>query len=85
MTMPSRRGSPALMWAAVVTGLVVFAALTAVFVTVSVDASQHRWCAVLADLASNLAPAPRAVHDAGRAYDQRLAADFSRLKESMGC
>jgi hypothetical protein len=71
---------------AVVVGFVLFAALTVGYVSWSVSASQHTWCATINLL--NEAPAPATAKGPpapARVYDQHLAADFRTLKEKFRC
>jgi hypothetical protein len=72
-------------WIAIIVGLLLFAGLTVTYVTLSVDISQHRWCATLTLLNSAPAPAGPAKANPSRAYEQELAADFKVLKASLGC
>jgi hypothetical protein len=69
----------------VIAGLVALCALTIGYTTWAVNASQHRWCAVI-DLL-NAAPPPVGApqKNPSRAYEQELARDFHALKASLGC
>ena len=70
---------------AVIAGLLVLCALTVGYTTWAVDASQHRWCAVIDLLNAAPPPAGAPQKNPARAYDQKLALDFHDLKGSLGC
>jgi hypothetical protein len=70
---------------AIIAGLLALCALTIGYTTWAVNASQHRWCAVI-DLL-NAAPPPVGApqKNPSRAYAQMLSRDFHDLKGSLGC
>jgi hypothetical protein len=70
---------------AALAGLLVFAGLTVWYVSWSVQASQHRWCAVIDLLNAAPPPAGSPQRNPARAYDQKLSRDFRDLKGSLGC
>ena len=68
-----------------IVGLLAFAGLTVGYVSWSISASQHRWCAVIDLLNAAPPPAGSPQKNPSRAYEQRLASDFRDLKASLGC
>ena len=77
-------------WPAVIliAGLLLYAALTVVYVSWSVGQAQHRWCSTVGLLVAAPAPPqpPKGQPPSpARAYEQRLAADFRALKGALGC
>jgi hypothetical protein len=70
---------------AVIAGLLAAVVLTVGYTTWAVNASQHRWCAVINLL--NAAPPPAGAPETNpsRAYAQMLSRDFHDLKGSLGC
>lgn len=70
---------------AVIAGLLALILLTVGYTTWAVNASQHRWCAVIDLLNAAPPPAGAPQKNPARAYDQKLALDFHDLKGSLGC
>ena len=70
---------------AVIAGLLALILLTVGYTTWAVNASQHRWCAVIDLLNAAPPPAGAPQTNPSRAYAQMLSRDFRDLKGSLGC